>query len=183
MLLFLYFSCVFFYCIYLFLESGREREREGEKHQCVFASHVPHTGDLAHNPGTCPGLGIEPATLWFADLCSIHWTTPARAPLFFINKPLSLCWPQPSHAQPAQGTKQHPCPQASCTLRLTQETARGSATNTPPGATVIFLNFHFPAFNSLKHRSASFFFYKGPYSKYVWFCRSYVLCLNHSTLP
>ena len=28
--------------------------REGEKHQCVFASHVPLTGDLACSPGTCP---------------------------------------------------------------------------------------------------------------------------------
>ena len=33
--------------IYLFLERGREREGEGEKHQCVVASHVPPTGDLA----------------------------------------------------------------------------------------------------------------------------------------
>ena len=40
--------------IYLFLESGREGEREGEKHQCVVASHTPPTGDLACNPGRCP---------------------------------------------------------------------------------------------------------------------------------
>ena len=41
--------------IYLFLErGGREGEREGEKHQCVVASHVPPTGDLACNPGMCP---------------------------------------------------------------------------------------------------------------------------------
>ena len=31
-----------------------EGEREGEKHQCVVASHVPPTGDLACNPGMCP---------------------------------------------------------------------------------------------------------------------------------
>ena len=37
-----------------FLERGREGEREGEKHQCVVASHMPPTGDLAHNPGMCP---------------------------------------------------------------------------------------------------------------------------------
>ena len=37
--------------IYLFLERGREGEREGEKHQCVVATHTPFTGDLAHNPG------------------------------------------------------------------------------------------------------------------------------------
>ena len=31
-----------------------EGERGGEKHQCVVASHVAPTGDLACNPGTCP---------------------------------------------------------------------------------------------------------------------------------
>ena len=40
--------------IYLFLERGREGEREGEKHHCVVASHAPPTGDLACNPGMCP---------------------------------------------------------------------------------------------------------------------------------
>ena len=29
-------------------------EREGEKHQCVVASHTPPTRDLACNPGMCP---------------------------------------------------------------------------------------------------------------------------------
>ena len=38
----------------LFLEKGRKREREGEKHQCVVASHTAPTGDLAHSPGMCP---------------------------------------------------------------------------------------------------------------------------------
>ena len=32
-----------------FKERGREGER-GEKHQCVVASHVPPTGDLARSP-------------------------------------------------------------------------------------------------------------------------------------
>ena len=48
--------------IYLFLERGREGEREGEKHQCVVASHMDPTRDLTCNPGMGPGLGIEPAT-------------------------------------------------------------------------------------------------------------------------
>ena len=41
---------------YLFIcrERGREGEREGEKHQCLVASCMPPTGDLAHNPGICP---------------------------------------------------------------------------------------------------------------------------------
>ena len=37
-----------------FLERGREWKREGEKHQCVVASHATPTGDLAHNPGMYP---------------------------------------------------------------------------------------------------------------------------------
>ena len=41
-------------CIYLFLESGKEGESVGVKHQCVVASHTPCTGDLACNPGMCP---------------------------------------------------------------------------------------------------------------------------------
>ena len=41
---------------YLFItrERGKEREREGEKHQCVVVSHTPPTGDPARNPGMCP---------------------------------------------------------------------------------------------------------------------------------
>ena len=40
--------------ICLVLEKGREGEREGEKHQCVVASHVPPAGVLARNSGMCP---------------------------------------------------------------------------------------------------------------------------------
>ena len=35
---------------YFFLE----RRKEGEKHQCVVASHVAPSGHQAHNPGMCP---------------------------------------------------------------------------------------------------------------------------------
>ena len=45
----------FFQRFHLFiLERRREGEWEGEKHQCVFASHVSLVGDLAWNPGKCP---------------------------------------------------------------------------------------------------------------------------------
>ena len=50
----LYFS---FYKKILFIyfrERGSEGEREGQKHQCVVASRVPPTRDLACNPGMCP---------------------------------------------------------------------------------------------------------------------------------
>ena len=52
------FYCFFFFFLrfhlFIFRESGKEREREGEKHQCVVVSHTPPTGDLACNPGMCP---------------------------------------------------------------------------------------------------------------------------------
>ena len=40
--------------LFIFRERRRQGEREEEKHQCVVASHTPPTGDLAHNPSTCP---------------------------------------------------------------------------------------------------------------------------------
>ena len=43
-----------------FRQRGREGEREGQKHQCVVASHMPPTGDLAHNPGMCPDWESNP---------------------------------------------------------------------------------------------------------------------------
>ena len=56
----LFLSVFFFFFkifIYLLLERGEgERGREGEKHQCVVASHAPPTGGLAHNPVTYPRL-------------------------------------------------------------------------------------------------------------------------------
>ena len=42
-----------------------EGERKGEKHQCVVASRMSSTGDLAHNPGMCPDweLNWQPFSL------------------------------------------------------------------------------------------------------------------------
>ena len=58
--------------IYLFLERREGKEKEGETHGCVVASHAPPTGDLACNPGMCPELRIELVTLWFTVQHSIH---------------------------------------------------------------------------------------------------------------
>ena len=41
-------------------------------------------------PRDVPWLGIEPATLWFTSLCSIHWATPARATSTFMLTPYYL---------------------------------------------------------------------------------------------
>ena len=53
--MFLFFKILLITFIYLFIyrQRGREGEREGEKHQCLVATHAPPTGDLAHNPGMC----------------------------------------------------------------------------------------------------------------------------------
>ena len=50
------FGFCFFLRVHLFTlrERGRVGEREGEKQQCVAASHTPPTRDLACNPGMCP---------------------------------------------------------------------------------------------------------------------------------
>ena len=54
-----YISFDFLKNIYLFIfrQRGRKGEREEEiilPYQCVVASHMPPTGDLACNPGMCP---------------------------------------------------------------------------------------------------------------------------------
>ena len=54
MAVFFFFNKDFIYLFIYFRERRMEGEREGEKHQCVVVSHVPPTGDLAHDPGMCP---------------------------------------------------------------------------------------------------------------------------------
>ena len=48
-----------FIYLFIFKERGREGEQEGEKHQCVVASHAPPPGDLASNPGMCPDWELK----------------------------------------------------------------------------------------------------------------------------
>ena len=71
---------LFFLRFYLFIfrERGKEREREGVKHQCVVASCAPRTGEPGLRPRHVPSMNIKPVTLWFAGRHSIHWATPAR---------------------------------------------------------------------------------------------------------
>ena len=47
-------KALIFFSLILFIFREREGEREGEKHQCVIASHAPSTGDPASNPVMCP---------------------------------------------------------------------------------------------------------------------------------
>ena len=58
--------------LFIFRQRGREGKREEEKHQCVVDCQAHPTGDLAHNPGMCRRLGIEPVILWFSGWHSVH---------------------------------------------------------------------------------------------------------------
>ena len=48
-----------FIYLFIFREGSREGEREGVKYQCVVASHVAPTGNLALNPGMCPNWELN----------------------------------------------------------------------------------------------------------------------------
>ena len=81
-----------YYCLYIFLkilfiyfQREGKGEKEGEKHQCVVASHGPPTGDLACNPGTCPAWETNQRPFCFAGQCSVHRATPARAIVYIFN--------------------------------------------------------------------------------------------------
>ena len=65
---------------------GRKGEKEGEKHQCVVASHMAPTGDLACNPGMCPDweenrqrFGLQPM------LNPLNYTSQRRGSLFLYK--------------------------------------------------------------------------------------------------
>ena len=81
-------SSFFFFKSIIFREG--KAGREGEKHQCVIASHTPPHWRPGQQPRHVPWLGIEPATLWFIDWHSIHWATSARA--VFVLKLWSSCY-------------------------------------------------------------------------------------------
>ena len=75
--------------VYLFLERGREGERERKKHQCVVASQVPPTGDLAYNPGMCPDW--EQNQQPFGSQAGTQSTEPYQpGPLSYISRFLYL---------------------------------------------------------------------------------------------
>ena len=82
------------YFIYLFLERGREGEREGEKPQCVVASHAPPTGDLAHNPGMCPNWDSNQRSFGLqAGAQPLSHTSQGEIVVFFyLNKILISCF-------------------------------------------------------------------------------------------
>ena len=69
--------------IYLFLEIGEEKEKEGEKNQCVVAAWVPPTADPACNPGMCPDW--ESNQRPFGLQASAQSTEPHEPGLFLLK--------------------------------------------------------------------------------------------------
>ena len=68
-----FFNIFKIFYLFIFRHWGREKEREGEKHQCLVAfSRMPHTREPGPQPRHVPQPGIELATLWLAGQCSIH---------------------------------------------------------------------------------------------------------------
>ena len=51
----MFFSLFLIFYLFIFRERGKEGKRKEDKHHCVVVCHTPSTGDLAHNPGMCPG--------------------------------------------------------------------------------------------------------------------------------
>ena len=70
--------------LFIFRQRGRGGERVGEIHQCVFASHTPPTGDLAHNPGMCPDW--ESNQRYFGSQAGAQATAPHQPCTFCIFK-------------------------------------------------------------------------------------------------
>ena len=75
------FFFVFFFkdFISLFLERGEGNEKEREKRQCVVASHIAPSGDLACNPGVCPDWESNWWPFGSHAGTQSTWATPARA--------------------------------------------------------------------------------------------------------
>ena len=64
-----HFYVIYFIIFYLFiLDRGEGREKEGEKHQCVVASHVSLTGTWpGQQPRHVSWLGIELVTVFVSS--------------------------------------------------------------------------------------------------------------------
>ena len=94
------YSFIFFLdFIYLYLERGEEKEKEGERNIHVrekywlVASHTPPNGDLTHNPGVCPDWELN---LWpfgsQAALNPLSHTSHGRNPTFQRKHWMSFCY-------------------------------------------------------------------------------------------
>ena len=67
--------CVGFFFLRLFIYLAER----GQKHQCVVASRVPGTGDLACNPGMCPDWESN-----FGSKAGTQFTEPHQPGLYWF---------------------------------------------------------------------------------------------------
>ena len=80
--------------IYVILERGEGREKEGEKHQRVVASRAPPTGDLACTPGMWPDWELNQPP--FGSQAGAQSTEPHQpGPNFYTWKRHSTCSQHP----------------------------------------------------------------------------------------
>ena len=70
--------------LFIFRKRGMVGEGEGGKHQCVVASHVAPTWDLAHNPGMCSDW--ESNQWLLGSQASTQSTEP------YQSRPLCICF-------------------------------------------------------------------------------------------
>ena len=83
--------------LFLFLERGRGREQEGEKHQRVLPLKHPILGTWTATQAWVL-TGNQTSNLWFKGRCLIHWAIPFRADIlksyfFRVTKSRSDCVP------------------------------------------------------------------------------------------
>ena len=77
----------FFLRFHLFiLERGKGKEKEGEKHQCVVASHMPPTGDPACNPRICLDWELN----WRSQFTEHFGSQPVLSPLSYTSQGYSM---------------------------------------------------------------------------------------------
>ena len=92
---------LFLKIIYLFLERGEGREKEGEKHQCVLASQVvAPTRDLACNPGMCPDWELNRRPFGLQPALNLLSYTGQGYSYFLIYIAVHCCGKLQNHRQP-----------------------------------------------------------------------------------
>ena len=74
-------SLLFFKILFIYFQRQGGR-KEGEKHQCMIASCVPPTGDLARNPGMCPDW--ESNQQLFGSKARDQYTEPHEPRQYFV---------------------------------------------------------------------------------------------------
>ena len=139
----------FFLRFYLFV--FREKGKEGEKHRCVVASHVPPTEDLACNTGMCPDWESNQQLL--GSQAHAQSTEPYQSGHFhsyFLKRFYSSVFREKGRVGEREGEKQHYVVALMCPLLRTWPATQARAL-TGNGTSDPLV--HRPALNPLSHTS------------------------------